>query len=92
MKREIIKSIDDFYKNEEDFVYFNEKNEEILWTDFTAASEFLNENPDCYCYTSFECDNAIWLVEGYHYVNRLGYIITRRKIEIPEEGLKELEF
>lgn len=92
MRNEIITDIDDFYRNSEDFVYFDEENDEILWTDFKAASEFLNENPECHCYTSLECDNEIWLVEGYHFVNRLGYIITKRRIQIPEEGLKEIEF
>lgn len=81
--------IDKFYENDNDFIYAPD--EEILWTDYKSAREFLNAHPELFCYTSVETDNdQIWLIEGYHYVNRLGYIITTRNMNIPEEGLREL--
>lgn len=81
--------IDKFYENDNDFIYAPDG--EILWTDYKSAREFLNVHPELFCYTSVETDNGqIWLIEGYHYVNRLGYIITTRNMNIPEEGLREL--
>ena len=41
-----------------------------------------------YVYTLVEADGTEWIIDGYHYVNRLGYFFSKKKVKIPEEGLR----
>lgn len=61
---------------------------QLLFEDFKAACEISNKE-EVYSYTVVECDgDEAWLIEGWHYVNRIGYYLTNKKIDIPEEGLR----
>lgn len=61
---------------------------QLLWEDFKEACEISNRE-GIYSYTVVECDGEeAWLIEGWHYVNRIGYYLTNKKIDIPEEGLR----
>lgn len=61
---------------------------QLLWEDFKAACEISNRE-GVYAYTVVECDGEeAWLTEGWHLINRMGYYLTTKKIEIPEEGLR----
>lgn len=87
MTKEQLDIIDNFYKDEEKFIYAPDG--EILWYDPKSVRVFLKTHPNVFCYTSLEKDDEIWLVEGYQYENSLGFIITNEYIEIPKEGLRE---
>lgn len=88
MTEEQLDIIDNFYKDEEKFIYA--PNGEILWSDPKSTRVFLETHPNVFCYTSLERNDEIWLVEGYHYKNSIGFIITREYIEIPKQGLREM--
>lgn len=61
---------------------------QLLWEDFEAAKEIANRE-GIFIYTVIDCeDEEAWLCEGWHFVNRIGYYFTTKKIEIPEEGLR----
>lgn len=63
----------------------------FLWDDFDLLkSQFTKEEEEkLFFYTLVECDNnESWIVEGKKIVNRMGYFISRTKIDIPEEGLR----
>ena len=88
---------DFFVNNLNNFIIPNENQEldheesyhhQLLWEDFKAACEMSNRE-GIYVYTVVECDGEeAWLTEGWHLVNRIGYYLTNKKIEIPEEGLR----
>ena len=63
----------------------------FLWDDFDLLkSHFTKEEEEkLFFYTLVECDaDESWIVEGKKIVNRMGYFISRTKIDIPEEGLR----
>ena len=63
---------------------------QLIWDNFRDArlKEVANQD-GVYIYTVLECDNEeAWLVEGWHFVNRLGYFFTTKKIDMPEEGIR----
>ena len=52
---------------------------------FKAAKEIANRE-GIFIYTVIDCeDEEAWLCKGWHFVNRIGYYFTTKKIEIPEE-------
>jgi hypothetical protein len=89
MSQEELELVDRFYDNDENFIYSPDG--ELMWTDFKEAKEYIDNHPEVFCYTSIEGDyDTIWLLPGYRYVNRLGYLITKIDMQISEDGIREL--
>lgn len=88
MTKEQLDIIENFYKDNKKFIYSPDG--EILWSDPKSVRVFLKTHSNVFCYTSLERNDEIWLVEGYHYENSLGFIITREFIKIPKQGLREM--
>ena len=88
------KLLDEFFKDEKLFIrvegtdddaFFNEK---YFFDDFKEAKE-ITSKPGIYTYTVvIDEDDTAWLIDGWHFVNRVGYYFTTKKIDIPEEGLR----
>lgn len=51
--------------------------------DFKKAKSYANKNPQLFIYTliSGEDDNKMYIIDGWHIVNRLGYLFGRNKAE-----------
>ena len=77
-----IKPMESFLSEETD------DDEKLLWDDFEAAKEVASLD-GVTTYTLVSCDNdEMWIIDGWHFVNRVGYFFTSEKIAIPEEGLR----
>lgn len=60
----------------------------FLWEDFNAAQEIINQgNVFVYSVTTGDEDTA-WLEKGKRFVNRFGYFLSRKEIELPEECVR----
>ena len=50
---------------------------DYVWDDYIELGKKVKKNEDNYSImTVIAGTNGIYVVEGYHYVNRIGYIIT----------------
>lgn len=88
------KLLDEFFKDEKLFIrvegtdddaFFNEK---YFFDDFKEAKEIASK-PGIYTYTVVtDEDDTAWLIDGWHFANRVGYYFTTQKLSIPEEGLR----
>lgn len=92
-------NLDDFLNNE--FIKPKSKSnsyepDKFVWDDFKELAEYKKEigqeNFDkLYFYTLIECeDNQTWIIPGYRYINRMGYFISKNKINIVEDGIRYL--
>lgn len=89
MTKQELNLVDKFYEDSDNFICTPDG--EIFWEDFKEAFDYINEHKNVHCYTSVEGDNdTVWIIPGYRYVNRLGYMITKKEIDIPESGIREL--
>lgn len=87
--------LENFYTNG-DFIPAIDKMAEAepfkyLWDDFDLLkSQFTKEEEKkLFYYTLVECDNdESWILEGKKIINRIGYFVSRVKIDIPEEGIR----
>ena len=51
---------------------------EGTWFETFGEAELFVQNADPKTvWTIVECDESIWLIAGFHFVNRLGYLITQ---------------
>lgn len=48
--------------------------------DFEFAKEYAKEHPELYPYTIIE-EEGCYIVSGWHFVNRLGYLFGKNKVE-----------
>lgn len=61
----------------------------FLFDDYYSAKNMIDSNKDLFTYTLVEGDDdSLWIVDGWHYVNRHGYFFTTEKLELPKEGLR----
>lgn len=96
MEMEHDKLLNKFFEREELFIKLpniDDHNlsyhEKFLYDDFKLARKVTDDNPNYHIYTVVDGDyGTAWLVDGWHFVNRQGYIFTTEKIDIPEEGLR----
>ena len=62
--------------------------EQPSWEDFHAIKQMPNKD-ELFFYTVVHCDNdEAWLLDGYHFINRIGYFVSTKKIDIPEDGIR----
>jgi len=47
-----------------------------MFETFGAEVEFVKQQPENHIWTIVECDDSMVVVSGWHYVNRMGYLIT----------------
>jgi len=65
-----------------------------LWEDYRKAKKKLNEisetEPGAYCYTLIEDDGKAYIIPRWHFVNRMGYFISTKKVEDSDMSLRYL--
>lgn len=56
-----------------------------LWDDYEKVKAKLNEiSPDesaKHCYTLVEDDGKAYIISNWHFVNRIGYLVSTKKVE-----------
>lgn len=82
---------DEFFKTNEEFLIPAKENStedspyKYLWDDFPAVKKKLNEfddkEPGLYCYTLVEDDGNAYITSNWHFVNRIGYFISNKKVD-----------
>ena len=62
-------------------------NEDVIWNNYKAASQMMQKGHPVATVVDGEDDNLV-ITPGYHYVNRVGYLVFKEEIkELPEEGV-----
>ena len=51
--------------------------EGCMYETYGAELEFVKSQPDNHVWTYCEQDSILFMSSGYHFVNRLGYIVTK---------------
>lgn len=61
--------------------------ERCMFETYGAELEFVRSVPDSRIWTLVEGDTGtLYIVDGFHFVNRLGYFITANPIQACDEG------
>lgn len=82
---------DEFFKENEEFLILPKPDTKelppykYLWEDYDAVKKKLNEldskEPNSHCYTLVEDDGNAYILSNWHYVNRIGYFISTKKVQ-----------
>lgn len=66
-----------------DFIPTDDKlNTNYLWDDYQKCNELIKENENLSVYTVIDEDDKLWILEGFHLVNRVGYLFSRKHVEL----------
>lgn len=73
-----------------DNVEYGDHHDRFYCDDYKLANKILKENSNLFPYTIVDGDDgySAWLIEGWHYCNREGYILSTKKLELPEGSLR----
>jgi len=92
MKKKELKELYKFFEdNKENLIVSRDNGKEdspynLLWDDYKEAYEELQkiskDEPRLYCYTLIEGEGNGYISGGWHYVNRLGYFISKTKVNL----------
>ena len=89
LKCKIDNKVNDFEKFEEvnNLIPFKET---YLWDSIDIEEKFTKEEQQqlCYCTIVDDEERGLCLLPGYHFVNRVGYIISNKSIKICEQGVQ----
>ncbi len=81
-------AIDNFFNSSTFLVPEGKEDEDepskYLFEDYDLVRRTLCAQPELYSYTLIEEDGEAYIIDGYHFVNRMGYFISDTKIEMPE--------
>ena len=92
------RALDKFYRDikpylipETNKAHIDDRISAYLWDNYEELSNYIKANSKTkvffYTVVTGDCDTA-WILQGCKYVNRLGYLISTKKIKIPEDGLR----
>ena len=90
MNFKVDNTINTFEKFEEvnNLIPFTE--ESYIWDSIDIEEKFTEEECRqlCYCTVVDDEEGGLWLLPGWHFVNRVGYIISNKPIKICEQGVQ----
>lgn len=63
--------------------------ESYIWDDRQQIAKYRANSNTVYMYTIVTAeDEEAYVLEGYHFVNSLGYIMSTKKIDVPGDGIR----
>ena len=91
MARNIETNLNEFFQNNKAFLVHSIEGEEsdsildYLWDDYPKVKEKLKsisqEESNLHCYTLVEEDGKAYILSNWHFINRIGYFVSTKKVE-----------
>ena len=60
----------------------------LLWEDYKEVKGYILNDSNLFVYTVVAEGEDAYILDGYHYIDRIGYFLSRTPINLPSDGIR----